>query len=275
LHVGGLLIEEIPLHTTVADNFCTQVSLEQIYSLNVELFSKPKPNLRSSSRKTIATPSSKAKPSQLRAVENISNTPTHLPEKSSIASRVRDRQNAQPPPLSYAFSKVNSEGIGGQPVPPQQLPPSKEGPPPAAAIAPRLRDRQNAQPPPSSSSAFSKVDSEGDRGQPVLPPPVPQQQLPPPKERPPPAKSRKSNCVKEVERLKKNRDERRAKQAEQALHRNEGYDASTPQWEFFQKIRECRSKIDFNPLVGDEQVSKISSISVSDTQSHLPYFILV
>ena len=54
----------------------------------------------------------------------------------------------------------------------------------AAAIAPRLRDRQNAQPPPSS-SAFSKVDSEGDRGQPVLPPPVPQQQLPPPKERPP------------------------------------------------------------------------------------------
>jgi len=51
------------------------------------------------------------------------------------------------------------------------------------------------------------------------------------------AKSRKSNCVKEVERLKKNRDERRAKQAEQALQRNEGYDASTPQWEFFQKIR--------------------------------------
>lgn len=45
---GVLLLELLIFHT--------QVEFEQIYALNAELFSKPKMNLRSASRKTMATP---------------------------------------------------------------------------------------------------------------------------------------------------------------------------------------------------------------------------
>ena len=65
---------------------------------------------------------------------------------------------------------------------------------------------------------------------------------------------RKSSCVREVERLKKNREERRARQADKMAQRKEvgvsvallppvralcvqDYDTSHPQWEFLQMIR--------------------------------------
>ncbi|CAI8026231.1 Kinesin-like protein KIF2C, partial [Geodia barretti] len=66
---------------------------------------------------------------------------------------------------------------------------------------------------------------------------------------------RKSSCVREVERLKKNREERRARLAGKIAQRKEDYDTSHPQWEFLQMIREYCSHLDLRPLVGNESVT--------------------
>ncbi|XP_065905718.1 kinesin-like protein KIF2A [Dysidea avara] len=55
---------------------------------------------------------------------------------------------------------------------------------------------------------------------------------------------RKSNCVKEVERLKKNRDDRRAKAAENLQQRLGDVDRGHPNWEFLKMIREYRRGLD-------------------------------
>jgi kinesin family protein 2/24 len=61
---------------------------------------------------------------------------------------------------------------------------------------------------------------------------------------------KRSNVVKEVERLKKNREERRLKQAEikenQEALKNQ--DPGNPNWEFMGMIREYQAGIDFRPL---------------------------
>ena len=66
---------------------------------------------------------------------------------------------------------------------------------------------------------------------------------------------RRSNVVKEVERLKKNREERRAKQAEileeKEVQRN--IDPGNPHWEFLCMIREYQEQLDFNPLTESDQ----------------------
>ncbi|KAK2556756.1 Kinesin-like protein KIF2A [Acropora cervicornis] len=54
------------------------------------------------------------------------------------------------------------------------------------------------------------------------------------------ANRRRSNCVKEIERLKKNREERRAQQQEQRemkLRLQQEVDPGNPSWEFLQMIR--------------------------------------
>lgn len=75
-------------------------------------------------------------------------------------------------------------------------------------------------------------------------------------------KFRRSNVVKEVEKLKKNRDERRQRQAELKEEKEllMNMDPGNPNWEFLAMIREYRSSIEFRPLretdpVEDHQIT--------------------
>ncbi|XP_025017788.1 kinesin-like protein KIF2A [Tetranychus urticae] len=71
----------------------------------------------------------------------------------------------------------------------------------------------------------------------------------------PAASRRRSNVVKEVDRIKKQREERRCRQAEQKAEKMElmsAVDQGNPNWEFLGMIREYRSQIEFKPLnMGD------------------------
>lgn len=56
--------------------------------------------------------------------------------------------------------------------------------------------------------------------------------------------------MKEVERLKKNREERRAKQAEILEEKEEqkNRDPGNPNWEFLCMIREYQEQLEYSPL---------------------------
>lgn len=67
----------------------------------------------------------------------------------------------------------------------------------------------------------------------------------------PASSRRRSNVVKEVDRIKKQREERRCRQAEQKAEKMElmsAVDQGNPNWEFLGMIREYRSQIEFKPL---------------------------
>lgn len=68
--------------------------------------------------------------------------------------------------------------------------------------------------------------------------------------------SRRSNVVKEVEKLKKNREERRQRQAELKEEKEAlmNLDPGNPNWEFLAMIREYQSNIDFRPLCENDVV---------------------
>ena len=72
---------------------------------------------------------------------------------------------------------------------------------------------------------------------------------------------RRSNVVKEVERLKKNREERRAKQAEILEEKSiqKSIDPGNPNWEFLCMIREYQEQLEFNPLNDNDKVSVVKS----------------
>lgn len=61
--------------------------------------------------------------------------------------------------------------------------------------------------------------------------------------------------VKEVERLKKNREDRRAKQAEilEEKEAQRNIDPGNPNWEFLCMIREYQAQLEFNPLTDNDQ----------------------
>ncbi|CAH2102061.1 unnamed protein product [Euphydryas editha] len=67
---------------------------------------------------------------------------------------------------------------------------------------------------------------------------------------------RRSNVVKEVERLKENREKRRQRQAELKEEKEAlmNMDPGNPNWEFLAMIREYQSSIEFRPLTGSEPV---------------------
>ncbi|XP_052750244.1 kinesin-like protein Klp10A isoform X2 [Galleria mellonella] len=67
---------------------------------------------------------------------------------------------------------------------------------------------------------------------------------------------RRSNVVKEVERLKENREKRRQRQAELKEEKEAlmNMDPGNPNWEFLAMIREYQSSIEFRPLTGNEPV---------------------
>nr|XP_049692057.1 kinesin-like protein Klp10A isoform X5 [Helicoverpa armigera] len=67
---------------------------------------------------------------------------------------------------------------------------------------------------------------------------------------------RRSNVVKEVERLKENREKRRQRQAELKEEKEAlmNLDPGNPNWEFLAMIREYQNSIEFRPLTGNEPV---------------------
>ncbi|XP_075977376.1 kinesin-like protein 10A isoform X1 [Anticarsia gemmatalis] len=67
---------------------------------------------------------------------------------------------------------------------------------------------------------------------------------------------RRSNVVKEVERLKENREKRRQRQAELKEEKEAlmNMDPGNPNWEFLAMIREYQNSIEFRPLTGTEPV---------------------
>jgi len=74
-----------------------------------------------------------------------------------------------------------------------------------------------------------------------------------------PANSRRrSNVVKEVDKIKKQREERRARQAEQKAEKIELMNAVEPgnqtQWEFLAMIREYRTQLEFKPITMNDSV---------------------
>merc|ERR1719232_1387118 len=67
---------------------------------------------------------------------------------------------------------------------------------------------------------------------------------------------RRSNVVKEIDRLKKNREERRAKQQEilEEKTAKQSVDPGNPNWEFLCMIRDYQEQLDFNPLNDSDDV---------------------
>ena len=62
--------------------------------------------------------------------------------------------------------------------------------------------------------------------------------------------------VKEVEKLRRKREERRAKQAEIMEEKVDlkNVDPGNPNWEFLSMIREYQEQVDFNPLQDGDAV---------------------
>lgn len=67
---------------------------------------------------------------------------------------------------------------------------------------------------------------------------------------------RKSNVVKEIEKIKKNREQRRANQEEKRQKLNE-VDTSVPAWEFANMISEFRATLDFSRITNSEAVQDL------------------
>ncbi|KAL3868187.1 hypothetical protein ACJMK2_041019 [Sinanodonta woodiana] len=65
---------------------------------------------------------------------------------------------------------------------------------------------------------------------------------------------RKSNCVKEVEKIELRRKERRAAQLAIKEHVEQEYDTSEPNWEFLAMIKEYRAQLDFRPLTSSDPI---------------------
>ena len=72
------------------------------------------------------------------------------------------------------------------------------------------------------------------------------------------ASRRRSNVVKEVDKIKKQREERRARQAEQKAEKIELMNAVDPsnqsQWEFLSMIRDYREQLEFKPITFNDPV---------------------
>ena len=71
---------------------------------------------------------------------------------------------------------------------------------------------------------------------------------------------RKSNCVKEVERMEKEREQRRVNQQKKRDEKEQimnklNNDGNNPNWEFYKMIMEFQDSLQYNPLQGNEAVS--------------------
>merc|ERR1719232_413709 len=69
---------------------------------------------------------------------------------------------------------------------------------------------------------------------------------------------RRSNVVKEIDRLKKNREERRAKQQEilEEKTAKKNVDPGNPNWEFLCMVRDYQEQLEFNPLQDGDEITE-------------------
>ncbi|XP_062399333.1 kinesin-like protein KIF2A isoform X2 [Sardina pilchardus] len=67
---------------------------------------------------------------------------------------------------------------------------------------------------------------------------------------------RKSNCVKEVEKLQEKRERRRLQQQELREKRAQEVDTTVPNYEILQMIREFRSSLDYRPLTTSDLIEE-------------------
>ncbi|XP_067842625.1 kinesin-like protein KIF2A isoform X2 [Heptranchias perlo] len=67
---------------------------------------------------------------------------------------------------------------------------------------------------------------------------------------------RKSNCVKEVEKLQEKREKRRIQQQEMREKRAQDVDSTNPNWEIMCMIREFRSSLDYRPLTAADPIDE-------------------
>ncbi|XP_055022576.1 kinesin-like protein KIF2A [Boleophthalmus pectinirostris] len=74
---------------------------------------------------------------------------------------------------------------------------------------------------------------------------------------------RKSNCVKEVEKLQEKREKRRLQQQELREKRAQEVDVNLPNYEIMCMIRDFRASLDYRPLTSNDQVSHINIQSLT------------
>uniref|UniRef100_A0A671PIR1 Kinesin-like protein n=1 Tax=Sinocyclocheilus anshuiensis TaxID=1608454 RepID=A0A671PIR1_9TELE len=87
----------------------------------------------------------------------------------------------------------------------------------------------------------------------------PAQQQQPESAPPPPAQQpsqRKSNCVKEVEKLQEKRERRRIQQQELREKRAQEIDTTIPNYEILQMIRDFRASLDYRPLTTTDLIEE-------------------
>jgi len=178
--------------------------------------------------------------------ENVRNVPTKLPAPSrasvaiipnnkggSVSTRSTRQTQAAQVLLANQNNLVHSQN-GAQPaIAPRPV--ENLMPPPAPVVAPSA-----GAPPGGTVTRQSVMNPQGSTA----------------------ASRRRSNVVKEVERLEKNREERRARQAEIKEEKKAlmNMDPGNPNWEFLSMIKEFQGTLDFRPIretdgVEDHQIT--------------------
>ncbi|XP_056117543.1 kinesin-like protein KIF2A isoform X2 [Rhinichthys klamathensis goyatoka] len=152
-------------------------------------------------------------------------------------------------------------------APEEEIPQSPETPPPPVSSAvkinkiPQNKNRRTAAPPKNETPARDNRVSVGTTRA------RPSQQIepPPPAPTPPPPiqhqtlqqqqnARRKSNCVKEVEKLQEKRERRRLQQQELREKRAQDVEAITPNYEIMCMIRDFRASLDYRPLTTEDLI---------------------
>ncbi|XP_030624221.1 kinesin-like protein KIF2A isoform X3 [Chanos chanos] len=130
-------------------------------------------------------------------------------------------------------------------APDEEIAQSPETPPPSASSSVKVskipnKNRRTVAPPkdetPARDNRVGTTRARPSQQQVEQPPPAPQNAR------------RKSNCVKEVEKLQEKRERRRLQQQELREKRAQDVDATTPNYEIMCMIRDFRASLDYRPL---------------------------
>ncbi|XP_075871197.1 kinesin-like protein KIF2A [Nelusetta ayraudi] len=139
-----------------------------------------------------------------------------------------------PPPPTPTCAKINKTTKNRRTMAPSKSDtPSKDNKGPTRGKPPQPRLPEPAPPPPSQQNT-----------QPAQPPA--QQQQP----------RKKSNCVKEVEKLQEKRERRRLQQQELREKRAQEVDTTVPNYEIVQMIRDFRASLDYRPLTTADEIEE-------------------
>ncbi|KTF85275.1 hypothetical protein cypCar_00028980 [Cyprinus carpio] len=144
-----------------------------------------------------------------------------------------------PPPVSNAIktNKIPQNKNRRTVAPPKNEMPARDNR--VTVGTTRARPSQQTEPPPSA---------------PIPPPPIQHQTLQQQQNA-----RRKSNCVKEVEKLQEKREKRRLQQQELREKRAQEVDTTTPNYEIMCMIRDFRASLDYRPLTTADLVKNCIS----------------